>query len=64
MNGLETAVRAALAAFHGPADLPAVASAFAGKRTQKRLSEVEEILEMLVSLGQVVGVGNDRYATG
>ncbi len=59
-----TAVRAALAAFDGPADLPAVASAFAGKRTQKRLGEVEEILEMLVSLGQVVGVGNGRYAAG
>ncbi len=59
-----TAVRAALAALAGPADLPAVASAFAGKRTQKRLGEVEEILEMLVSLGQVVGVGNGRYAAG
>ncbi|MBK8932516.1 MAG: hypothetical protein IPM76_09425 [Chloroflexi bacterium] len=46
------------------ADLPAVASAFAGKRTQKRLGEVEEILEMLVSLGQVVGVGNGRQAAG
>ncbi len=59
-----TAVRAALAAFDGPADLPAVASAFAGKRTQKRLSEVEEILEMLVSLGQVVGVGVGRMGVG
>ncbi len=41
-----------------------MASAFAGKRTQRRLSKVEEILEMLVSLGQVVGVGNGRQAAG
>jgi hypothetical protein len=37
--------------------------AFAGKRTQKRLVEVEEILEMLVDLGQVVGE-NGRDAAG
>lgn len=36
----------------------------AGKRTQKRLAEVEEILEMLVVMGQAVGVGNGRYAAG
>ncbi len=40
-------MRAALPAFDG--------SANAGKRTQRRLSEVEEILEILVWLGQVVG---------
>ena len=35
----------------------------AGKHTQKRLGEVEEILEMLVELGQVVAV-DGRYAAG
>jgi hypothetical protein len=48
-------VRAALSSLGGPADLPTVAAAFDGKRTPKRLAEVEEILEMLVALGQVEG---------
>ncbi len=37
---------------------------FAGIRTQKRLSEVEDILEMLVSLGQAVSVEDGKYAVG
>ena len=41
-----------------------VTAVFAGKRTQKRLSEVEDILEMLVSLGQAVSVENGKYAVG
>jgi hypothetical protein len=56
-----TAVRAALSSLGGPADLPTVAAAFDGKRTPKRLAEVEEILEMLVALGQVEGE-DGRYA--
>jgi hypothetical protein len=58
------AVRAALAAIDGPAELSTVASAFAGKRTAKRLAEIEEILDMLVMLGQAEDVGNGRYTTG
>ena len=48
-----TAVRAVLAAFDDPVGVKEVASGFNGKRTQKRLGEVEEILEMLVTLGQI-----------
>jgi len=59
-----TAVRAALAAMDGPADLPTVAAAFKGKRTQKRLGEIEEILDMLVMLGQAVEGEDGRYAAG
>lgn len=36
----------------------------AGKRTQKRLGKVKEILEMLVVMGQAVEVGNGHYAAG
>jgi hypothetical protein len=57
-------VRTALAAIGGSADLQVVAAAFAGKRTQKRLCEVGETLEMLAEWGQVVGVENGRYAVG
>lgn len=51
-----TAVRATLAALDGPADLNTGASAFKGRRTKKRLAEIEEILDMLRMLGQTVGI--------
>jgi hypothetical protein len=57
-------MRTVLAAIDGPAELSTVASAFAGKRTAKRLGEIEEILDMLVMLGQAVDVGNGRYTSG
>ncbi|MCA9970236.1 MAG: hypothetical protein KC425_08475 [Anaerolineales bacterium] len=57
-------VRTAVAALDGPADVATIAQAFAGKRTQKRLAEVEEVLEMLVALGQVQDAGDGRYAAG
>lgn len=59
-----TAVRAALTAIDGPADLTAVAAAFAGRRTAKRLGEIEEILDMLVLLGQAENTGDGRYVAG
>jgi hypothetical protein len=57
-------MRTVLAAIDGPAELSTVASVFAGKRTAKRLGEIEEILDMLVMLGQAVDVGNGRYTSG
>ena len=54
-----TTVRAVLVAMDGPADLNTVAAAFDGRRTAKRLEEIEEILEMLVMMGQAVDVGGD-----
>jgi len=55
-----TAIRAALSAFAVPAGVDAVAACFDGRRTQKRLEEVGEILEMLVALGQI-GQENGNY---
>jgi hypothetical protein len=37
---------------------------FKGRCAQKRLGEIEEILDMLVMLGQVGDVGNGRYTSG
>lgn len=48
-----TAIRAALSALAAPADVEQVAACFDGRRTQKRLDEVGEILEMLAELGQI-----------
>ena len=49
-----TAVRTVLAGFGSPVSVEMVAEGFNGRRTQKRLAEVEEILEMLAELGQIV----------
>ena len=49
-----TAVRTILAGFGSPVSVENVAEGFKGRRTQKRLAEVEEILEMLAELGQIV----------
>lgn len=57
------AVRRALAGFDGPASVEEVASAFTGRRTKKRLGQIEEILEMLVALGQAQEDGG-RYVVG
>lgn len=55
-----TAVRAVLAGLAGPTGVEGVAAGFNGNRTQKRLEEVGEILEMLVALGQI-GEGDGTY---
>jgi hypothetical protein len=52
-----TAVCAILDDFEGPTTVEEVAAGFKGRRTEKRLDEVAEILEMLVALGQI---GADR----
>ena len=48
-----TAIRALLTAFTSPVNVEDVAAGFKGRRTQKRINDVGEILEMLVALGQV-----------
>ncbi len=58
-----TAVRAILSAFAGPVGVEEVAGGFNGRRTQKRLAEISEILEMLAELGQVVEE-NGKYTVG
>ena len=55
-----TAVRAVLAGLAGPTGVEGVAAGFNGNRTQKRLDEVGEILEMLVALGQI-GEADGKY---
>jgi hypothetical protein len=57
----ETAVRAVLAAFDGPVGVDEAAGGFNGRRTQKRLNEVGDILEMLVALRQIEGE-NGKYS--
>jgi hypothetical protein len=54
------AVRAALAAAAGPVDAGTLAALF-GRRTQKRLAQISELLEMLAALGQARAVGDGRY---
>jgi len=58
-----TAVRDILAEFDLPVDVKEVASGFNGRRTKKRLMEIEDILEMFVALGQV-GEENRKYIIG
>lgn len=58
-----TAVRAVLSAFDEPVGVNEVAGGFNGRRTQKRLDEVGEILEMLAELGQIVEE-NEKYTVG
>jgi hypothetical protein len=54
------AVRAALAAAAGPVDAGTLAGLF-GRRTQKRMAQISELLEMLAALGQARAVGDGRY---
>ena len=58
-----TAVRAVLSAWAGPVGVEEVAGAFSGRRTQKRLTEISEILEMLVALGQIE-MESGKYTSG
>lgn len=58
-----TAVRAALASFARPVDVADIAGNFNGPRTQKRLEEVGDILDMLTALGQA-GVQEGKYSLG
>jgi len=55
--------RDALNACDGPVGVEELAAAFNGRRTQKRLSEIRDILEMLAGLGQI-REENGRYAPG
>lgn len=57
-----TAVRSILALFDEPVDVKTVAAGFEGKRTQKRLDAVGDILEMLAELGQI-REENGQYST-
>jgi len=56
-------VRAALAASPQPARAEEVADLF-GRRNKARVERVNELLEMLVLLGQAVAHGEGRYAAG
>lgn len=56
-----TIVRDILATFDGPVGLPELAAAFNGRRTQKRLTEIKEIADMLAGLGQIEETG-ERYS--
>lgn len=57
-----SAIRTVIAALNAPAEFNAIAAAFQGKRTQKRLSGVREILKMRAELGQIRRAGEKRYA--
>jgi hypothetical protein len=48
-----TAIRALLAAFTSPVSVEDVAAGFKGRRTQKRINDIAEILDMLLALGQI-----------
>ena len=52
-----------MAAFDIPVDVREVAAGFNGRKTKKRLSEIEDILDMLVALGQV-REESGKYAAG
>ena len=58
-----TTVRSVLASFETPVGVGEVAGGFNGRKTKKRLSEIEDILDMLVALGQV-REENGEYLTG
>ncbi|MFP4032587.1 MAG: type IIL restriction-modification enzyme MmeI [Desulfococcaceae bacterium] len=53
-------VRSVLSAAAEPVAIPDVAAAFNGRRTQKRLGEIREILDMLAGLS-MVQVENEKY---
>jgi hypothetical protein len=55
------AVRAALAAVAGPADVATVAAAFQGRTTGKRKDDIQAILQTLAALGQARETDNGRY---
>ncbi|MBX3001190.1 MAG: class I SAM-dependent DNA methyltransferase [Caldilineaceae bacterium] len=57
------AVRAALALFPVPASAEEVAGLF-GRRSKARVQRINELLEMLVLLGQATVNGEERYAAG
>lgn len=59
-----SAIRTVIGAGNAPADVNDIAAAFQGKRTQKRLSEVGEILEMLAELGPIRRVGEQSDGAG
>ena len=50
-------VREVLASIDGPVGVAELAGAFNGRRTQKRMAEIRDIVEMLVDLGQI---GDER----
>lgn len=58
-----TAIRNILATFEGPVGLESVAEGFKGRKTQKRLKDISEILEMLLALGQIE-MNAGRYTMG
>ncbi|MFP4421527.1 MAG: class I SAM-dependent DNA methyltransferase [Desulfococcaceae bacterium] len=53
-------VRSVLSAAAEPVAIPDVAAAFNGRRTQKRLGEIREILDMLAGMS-MVQVENEKY---
>ena len=55
------ALRDVLAALDAPADVAALAAAFEGKRTAKRLEQIQRLLETLAALGQAEEMEPGRW---